>query len=240
MLLTYDDMVEKFGKCFTIDTYASESSIIEVFKLDNIYKEKYENIADAKVALVEKIEKDATNKIDYLDGQKIEFKNLAFFKKMDWIIRNKKHNFDSTAELRKSIVLKEKELRLNNIHTTLINKDVSYNYLSPRIIKEGDTVYVAVTDYNVLDVGLYEGKISDVSHRLDNNDITISAHVVIMNPKNNQEESFSINIKENEIHSGWTYHNNFYDKDEAVAFYNQSLKEKVLEMESKLIRKPKI
>ena len=102
-------------------------------------------------------------------------------------------------------------------------------------------MYVVVTDYNSLDIGIYEATITRANYfaRFPNNSdskVHLEFDGVLKIMEKSQEFTFSFSANDKEFISSYSYHNIFTDKSIALEFYNESIQTKLKEMEEKLIK----
>ena len=83
------------------------------------------NVDTAMTELKNDIEQTWNSKINHLEQMKTDFRNLSFFEKLNWQLKHKKINFDSTAEDRKKMINESAKFSKNvSWFTTLVsNKD---------------------------------------------------------------------------------------------------------------------
>lgn len=242
MQLTYQDMLKNFEKTYRYYNYPDSAYIEEEFKTDhgNTFHIA-SNVDTAMTELKNDIEQTWNSKINHLEQMKTNFRNLSFFEKLNWQLKHKKINFDSTAEDRKKMINEHYKNILDTIHVKYIDQNQTYIVNSPKIVHTGDTLYVVVTDHNSLDIGIYEATITRANYfsRFPNNSdskVHLEFDGVLKIMEKSQEFTFSFSANDKDFISSYSYHNIFTDKSTAIEFHNESIQTKLKEMEEKLIK----
>lgn len=234
MKLNYQQMVDIFGL-----TYQHRGNLIEEkFELSREFN-LHNTLEQAIVSAKDEIRQEIKSEIAYFDGLQQQFNDLPFFEKLGWQIKNKSLEFNS--EERKKVAVDALNYQLNNIQVQMLDQSKIYNVNSPVILKSGDTLYVAVTDQNVLSIGVYKARVESADYINRHGAIDLNARLTVEDEVKKHVFNFSSDAQG--FKSGHTYHHIFTDKESAIEFHNQNILEKLEDMQQKIIqldRKPKI
>lgn len=242
MKFNYQQMVETFGLTYSYNSFSDSAMIQEEFKTHISNKFNTEDTLEkAMTKLKEEINESSAKENQRLEGMKQQFRELPLLEKLSWQLNNNKLNFDSTSEKRKQDLAKKTKDKLSNIEIVKLDQSKEYLINTPQLIKDGDTLYVVVTDQNVLGIGVYEATASHVNYfQRSEGLIDLNARLIVV--ENCKENEFNLTSDTNEFKSGYSYHNVFTDKNKAIEFHNKNINDKLKNMEQKIINlnKPKL
>ena len=236
MKFNYQQMVETFGLSYAYHSYSDSAYIQEEFNTHLSHRFNAENTLEkAMTKLKEEINESSKKELERLEGMKQQFRELPLLEKLNWQFKNKKLNFDSTSEKRKEALIEKTKDKLKNIEIIKIDQSKEYLINTPQLIKEGDTLYVVVTDQNALEIGVYKATASHVNY-FQRSEGLIDLHARLLVVDNDKEQEFNFSSDINEFKSNHSYHHIFTDKDKAIEFHNQNIADKLKNMEQKIIK----
>lgn len=235
MKFNYQQMVETFGLTYSYNSFSDSAIIEEEFKTHLSHKFNAEDTLEkAMTKLKEEINESSAKETKRLEGMKQQFRDLPLLEKLSWQWKNNKLNFDSTSEKRKEDLAQRTKDKLNNIEIIKIDQSKEYLINTPQLIKEGDTLYVVVTDQNALEIGVYQAIASHVNY-FQRSEGLIDLHARLLVVDNGKEQEFNFSSDINEFKSNHSYHHIFTDKNKAIEFHNQNISQKLKNMEQKII-----
>lgn len=243
----FEEMVEKFGITYTYNTDFNDKNkvtVSQIFKgFNNNSNGDYETPEKAFNTYISNKKEDREREIKNLEAL---LSQLGFFAKI--FNRTNIKNAEEKLEKWKNTPFNSNDVKITHKE---INKESLYEVTMPEL-KVGDKVYVAVVSKNVVDEGVYEQEIKDVSYHLTPSSYdetyeeqqisktyllgmsyTASTADNILN--NRLTKKMDVEV-ETEFHNGYTYHYTFINKEKAVALFNEKMLEKIAFYQSKLIK----
>lgn len=231
MLLSYDEMKKRFG-IVVIQGYNSNSIgkiiIEEQFAIREYTDTIYDSFEDAKNGLYKeeqkRFEKENTrlnNIVNVYNANKNFIVMMAKYlfggkKRFDMEFKNaSKKNEDKKQEAFKAI---------SEAKFIELDRKTLYDISLPDF-KIGDEGYIVVEKDNYLDIGIYKFKSVNVSRY--NQMITIDAEV--------DGKPIRVSGKENDLGTGYTYHNVFMNYEEAKEYFNKVIDAQVKKLQSKKV-----
>lgn len=234
MKFDYKQMVDNFGVRYSYNKYPTAAIVSEEFNTQGHCFQYEDTIEKAIDKLKNKIEVERLEEIQRLEDMKTKFNNLPFFEKIEWQLKNKKLNFNSTSEERKKDFNSITKNILKSIEISRINKNIIYTVLSPHIIKEDDVLYVVVTDSNVLGIGIYKATVTRGNYMMRNKE-SVALDGTLSITYNGEEKEFTFNGSEQNFESRHAYHNIFTNKERAINYHNVNVSKKMKEMEQQIV-----
>lgn len=234
MQFNYEQMKEKFGIAYTYSDSFHFPKITEHFKTNLGFNYHQEDTYEkAKAKLESALKESFDNQVSMQDKLIKEFDNLGFFEKNMWRLRNKKTDFRTVATERKENIEKDYLKALNSIEFNRIDKGVSFEVSGPKILEEGETLFIVVENHNVLDLGIYGATVTRANY-FARNERLIDLDGVLKIIADGKTHEFSFNTNNNEFSSCHTYHSIFTDKDEAVKYYKETIQTRIESMNKRL------
>ena len=234
MLYTHEQMKEKFGASFIINVL-EKNKIEEMFNTDYCPYKKYDSVEEAKIAVVNQktdiLKKEENKIVELLDN----YKSLPFASKIYSFFFRSGYNLHSLAL--KSLEIKKKKTieeinTIQNKSAIYLDTKKTYDIEFPDL-KVNDEIFLVVENNNVIEVGLYKGKITDLKYCLINdNQVKISGLFSVS--YNGEEKHFTLKTEQDhKLSDGFIYHTFFFDEKEAKKYLDESINKKINFFKSK-------
>lgn len=223
MQYTHKEMLEKFPVVYECSYLGGDSEIKEVFefltKNKGYYSSCVNSLDEAKENIKEKWLKHKSDALSHYESYFEEYNKSSFIKRI--IDRsgfnNVKKNYD---------VIKERFLKQPEPKITKLNEDLKYDFICGEL-KEGQTIYVVVTQQNLLPMGFYELSISSLSYDkvfVDGKVNLVPSGYYKAKPED-ENSKIILNFADGKLNSNYSYHEVFLDKQKALDFYQDYLRE---------------
>lgn len=247
---SFDEMVARFGLGYTYEVpFNAPSTVIikQAFKgikgmgsFPPVFDTKEMACNAFKAARLETISKSMNDLEEALN-------QVSFFSRI-FNRTNIKNAEEKLADWKKKKAPVIEDLKIEHVE---LDPNSEYRVFVPEL-EVGDKVYVAIISENVLKEGVYEQTITEKKYFLDLNkpveikqvnedhvkvfDLLISYSVETEGERlsNNLTKKMDIET-DTDFHNGYTYHSTRVSRDEAVAYFNEKMREKIAYYQSKII-----
>lgn len=244
---SFDEMVARFGLGYTYDVpFDAPSTVIikQAFKGMGSFRPVFDSKEMAcnafKAARLETISKS-------MDDLEQALKQVGFLSRI-FNRTNIKNAEEKLSEWKKKKAPVIDDLKIEHVE---LDPNSEYRVFVPEL-EVGDKVYVAITSENVLKEGVYEQTITEKKYFLNldkpvevkqanEDDIKVFDLLISYSVETEGERlSNTLNKKmdvesDTDFHNGYTYHSTRVSRDDAVAYFNAQMREKIAYYQSKII-----
>ena len=223
MQYTHKEMLKNFPVIYECTYLGGEAQIKENFEFltkNNGYYSSYANTVDeARTIIKDKWLAHKRESLGNYENYFKEYDDYSFVKKI--IERNGFNNVKRNYNMMLERFVKEPVPEIIKL-----NEDLTYEFMGGDL-KEGQQIFVVVTQENLLPMGFYELNISSLSYSkvFVDGKVNLIPHAYYQAKLEDPNSKVILNYSDGKMNSNYTYHEVFLDKQKALDFYQNYLRE---------------